>query len=264
MRWPSEIPEPEPCEPDLGTPEDWKRIEEELEFEGFDPRRREHLWRDIAEIFNACLADERMGVPDVRPANYRHALQTLRRHAVRLFVDLSPSGDLIGSGDGTIEGVLQHLPVCDPEDAPPDGLNELDQGAMVFLSLDILPSDKHRALLEGLAELIAAVDQRSKALLGVPPLHCLHATVGVLMRVFAALIVAVAAFVSMLAPPRPISGGRRACWSGRTPRSTRTHRSTSNIFNGTAAALARARFKEVDRRSPALPVMRHDMKALAR
>jgi hypothetical protein len=62
MRWPSEIPEPEPCEPDLGTPEDWKRIEEELGFEGFDPRRREHLWCDIAEIFNACLSDERMGI----------------------------------------------------------------------------------------------------------------------------------------------------------------------------------------------------------
>jgi hypothetical protein len=54
----------------------------------------------------------------------KESLQALRRHAVRLFVDLSPSGVLIGSGDGTIEGIFQHRPVCDPEEAPPDGLRE--------------------------------------------------------------------------------------------------------------------------------------------
>jgi hypothetical protein len=164
MRWPSEIPQLEPCEPDLGTPEDWERIERALGFEDFDPRRRERLWRDLAVIFNVSLSDERMGVPNVRAANYRRALQVLRRHAVRLFVDLSPSGDLGGSVEGTIDGVLHRRPVCDPEDAPTDGLNELDQGALVLLSLEILPHDKLQALLEGLAELIAAVDRGSEAL----------------------------------------------------------------------------------------------------
>ncbi|MCI0546564.1 MAG: GNAT family N-acetyltransferase [Candidatus Rokubacteria bacterium] len=40
--------------------------------------------------------------------------------------------------------------------------------------------------------------------------------------------------------------------------------STSNIFTGTAAAFKRAGFKTVARHTPSRPVMRHDLKAIAR
>jgi GNAT superfamily N-acetyltransferase len=38
--------------------------------------------------------------------------------------------------------------------------------------------------------------------------------------------------------------------------------STSNIFTGTASTFTRAGFKEVARRTPARPIMRHDLKAI--
>jgi GNAT superfamily N-acetyltransferase len=41
-------------------------------------------------------------------------------------------------------------------------------------------------------------------------------------------------------------------------------KSTSNIFTGTAAAFARAGFKVVARRAPTRPIMRHDLKRIAR
>ena len=37
---------------------------------------------------------------------------------------------------------------------------------------------------------------------------------------------------------------------------------TSNIFTGTASTFARAGFREVARRAPARPIMRHDLKAI--
>ncbi len=127
----------EPREPDLGTPEDWQRIEEALGFKDFDPLRRERLWGALTSIFKLYFAPD--DPPDVRPGNYRRALETLNRHAVRLFVDLSPSGELVGSGDGTFTGILQHRLVCEPDDVPPDGLKELDRWALAYLSLEILP-----------------------------------------------------------------------------------------------------------------------------
>jgi hypothetical protein len=39
---------------------------------------------------------------------------------------------------------------------------------------------------------------------------------------------------------------------------------TSNIFTGTVSAFARAGFREVARRAAARPIMRHDLKAVAR
>jgi hypothetical protein len=41
-------------------------------------------------------------------------------------------------------------------------------------------------------------------------------------------------------------------------------KSSSNIFVGAASTFARAGFKEVARRAPARPIMRHDLKAIAR
>jgi hypothetical protein len=148
--------EREPCKPDVGSPEDWDRIEKALGFDDFDPRRREDLWRRIDLIFHLYFQHE--DIPDVRPANTRRALAALRRHAIRLFVDLSPSGRL------GRDSFLREQPTVDPDDAPKDReLDELDEWALVFLSGLILPDAKRKELLERIAELISAVDQAAKS-----------------------------------------------------------------------------------------------------
>jgi hypothetical protein len=48
------------------------------------------------------------------------------------------------------------------------------------------------------------------------------------------------------------------------PIDTSAPKSPSNIFTGTAAAFARTGFKVVARRASARPIMRHDLKAIAR
>ena len=48
------------------------------------------------------------------------------------------------------------------------------------------------------------------------------------------------------------------------PIDTSAPKSTSNIFTGTASAFADAGFKEVARHAAARPIMRHDLKAIAR
>ncbi len=48
------------------------------------------------------------------------------------------------------------------------------------------------------------------------------------------------------------------------PVDTTAPKSTSNIFTGTVSAFAHAGFKEVARRAAARPIMRHDLKAIAR
>jgi len=154
------LPDPltrEPCEPDVGSPEDWDRIESALGFDDFDPQRRERLWRRIDLIFHLYFRNE--DIPDVRPANSRRALLALKRHAVRLFVDLSPSGRL------GRDSIFREQPILDPEAAPADPeLSELDLWALAFLSVGILPDTKRKALLEGLAELMSAVDEAAEGL----------------------------------------------------------------------------------------------------
>lgn len=48
------------------------------------------------------------------------------------------------------------------------------------------------------------------------------------------------------------------------PIDTSAPKATSNIFTGTEAAFARAGFKVIVRRTPARPIMRHDLKEIAR
>ncbi len=48
------------------------------------------------------------------------------------------------------------------------------------------------------------------------------------------------------------------------PVDTRQPKSMSNLFTGTAPTFARAGFKTVDSRTPARPIMRHDLKAVSR
>jgi hypothetical protein len=152
----------EPQEPDVGTAEDWRLIEEALGFKDFDPGRRERLWWDLAMIFRQYprAAD---APPEVRPANCHHALDALRRHAVRLFADLSPSGLLFPPPGGPVR-LSRGIEICDPETLPADGLSELDLWALAYLSREILPGDKRQALLAALAELIAEVDQMKEEL----------------------------------------------------------------------------------------------------
>jgi GNAT superfamily N-acetyltransferase len=48
------------------------------------------------------------------------------------------------------------------------------------------------------------------------------------------------------------------------PVDTARPESTSNVFTGTVSAFARAGFKVVARRTPSRPIMRHDLKGIAR
>ena len=155
-----QVPDPlarEPCEPDLGSPEDWDRIEKALGFDDFDPRRREDLCRRIDLISHLYFWHE--DIPDVRPANMRRALAALKRHAIRLFVDLSPSGRL------GRDSIFREQPIVDPDEAPKDcELDELDEWAMLSASMVILPDAKRKQLLEGIAELITAVDHAAQTI----------------------------------------------------------------------------------------------------
>jgi hypothetical protein len=156
MKFPAPLTR-EPCEPDIGSPEDWDRIEKALGFKDFDPRRREHLWRSLDLI--DLLYFRHDDIPDVRPANTLRALAALKRHAVRLFVDLAPSGRL------GRDSFLREQPILDAEAAPADPeLNELDLWALAFLSVEIVSPGTRKALLEGLAELMSAVDQAAEGL----------------------------------------------------------------------------------------------------
>jgi hypothetical protein len=154
----------EPEEPDVGTAEDWRLIEEALGFKDPDPGRRERLWRDLSMIFRQYppVAD---APPAVRSSNYHHALDALRRHAVRLFADLSPSGRLLPPPDGPRIRQSRGIEVCDPETLPAEeGLSDLDLWTLAYLSREILPYDKQQALLAGLAELIGEVDKWKEGL----------------------------------------------------------------------------------------------------
>jgi len=155
----SDIANREPRAPDIGTPEDWARIESALGFKDFELRRREKLW----------LYFPPFDPPDVRLANVRRALDALKRDAVRLFLDIEPTGLRQGPGDiggkTTYEAMFLDVSrVCKPEEAPDDGLDELDRWALAYLSREILPWADRDALLKGLDKLIAAVDNSAEAL----------------------------------------------------------------------------------------------------
>jgi hypothetical protein len=152
----------EPEEPYVGTAEDWRLIEEALGLKDFDPGRRERLWWDLSMIFRQYPRAED-APPEVRPSNYRHALDALRRHTVRLFADLSPSGYLFPPPGGPVR-LSRGREIYDPETLPAEGLSDLDLWALAYLSRQILSYNKQQALLAGLAELIAEVDKLKEGL----------------------------------------------------------------------------------------------------
>jgi hypothetical protein len=149
----------EPEHPEVGTAEDWRLIEEALGFKDLDLRRRERLWWDLDRIFRRA----EYVPPEVRPANFHHALDAFRRHTVRLFADLSPSGQLFPPPGGPVR-LSRGRQICNPDALPAEGLSDLDLWALAYLSREILPGDKQKALLAGLAELIAEIDKMKEGL----------------------------------------------------------------------------------------------------
>lgn len=74
----------------------------------------------------------------------------------------APSGQLFPPPDGPRIRLSRGIEICDPETLPAEGLNKLDLWALAYLSREILPYDKRKVLLAGLAELIAEVDQMKR------------------------------------------------------------------------------------------------------
>lgn len=175
-----------PCEPPehpkIGAPEDWERIEEAVGYKGADPERRERLYRDLLLISNLYFGVDGQ-LPQVRARNVDSALAVLRGHAAAL------QAYLWWGRTGKVESFKDLLePPDDPPEPPDDGLGELDRWAMFYIGSEILPAERQQALLDGLGELIAAVDSAKKALPedrgGRPRNHQLHGMIHNLARYY--------------------------------------------------------------------------------
>ena len=151
-----------PKQPEIGAPEDWERIEEALGYKGVDPERRAKLYRHMWAISDSYFGPFARA-PHVRARNVDRALAVLRGHAVALQAYLwwgAPRK--IESFEQGLEELL--MPPAEPPQPPDDGLSELDSWAMSYIGFEILPTEKQRALLDGLGELIAAADALKEAL----------------------------------------------------------------------------------------------------
>lgn len=148
-----------PKEPEIGAPEDWERIEEALGYKGADPERRERLCRDLLLISELYYGPGGR-MPEVRARHVDRALTVLRGHAAALQAHLwwGRTGAKIESFEELLE------PLDDPPEPPDDGLDELDSWAMFYIGSELLPAEKQQTLLDGLGELIAAVDAAKKTL----------------------------------------------------------------------------------------------------
>jgi hypothetical protein len=145
-----------PKQPEIGAPENWERIEEALGYKGVDPERRERLYRHVQTISYMYFGPFARA-PSVRTRNVDRALAVLRGHATAL------RAHLWWGRTEKLEEDLLKLP-DDPPQPPDDGLSELDNWAMFYVGSEILPAEKLQALLDGLAELIAAADGLTEAL----------------------------------------------------------------------------------------------------
>jgi hypothetical protein len=147
-----------PKEPEIGAPEDWERIEEALGYKSTDPERREQLCRKLLLISDLYFGPGGR-MPQVRAHNVDSALAVLRGHAAAL------QAYLWWGRTGKVESFEDLLkPLDDRPETPDDGLGELDRWAMFYIGSEILPRESQQALLDGLAELMAAVDAAKKAL----------------------------------------------------------------------------------------------------
>lgn len=154
---PDYVREP-PKQPEIGALEDWEQIEEALGYKGADPERREQLCRHLRSISSIYFGPFARS-PHVRAGNVDRALAVLRGHAAAL------QAYLWSGAPRNIESFDELLkPPEEPPPSPDDRLNELDSWAMSYIGFEILPPEKQRALLDGLAELIAAADALKEAL----------------------------------------------------------------------------------------------------
>jgi hypothetical protein len=148
-----------PEQPESGAPEDWERIEEALGYKDADPELRERFYRDLLLISHLCFGPGAR-MPEVRAGHVSSALAVLRGHAAALQAYLWHGGR--PRKVERFEDLLE--PPADPPEPPDDGLGELDRWAMFYIGSELLPAEKQQTLLDGLAELIAAVDAAKKAL----------------------------------------------------------------------------------------------------
>lgn len=142
------------------APEDWERIEEALGYEGADPERTKRLCQELLRISELYFGPGGR-LPQVRAPNVDRALTVLRRHAAAL------QAHLWWGRTGKVES-FEDIDLLKPPDEPPqppnDGLDELGSWAMFYIGSEILPPEKQQSLLDGLAELLAAIDAAKKAL----------------------------------------------------------------------------------------------------
>lgn len=160
-----DIPREPPEHLEIGSPEDWERIEEALGYKEADPERRERLCRDLLLISPSLL---RVGgrLPEVRARNVDSALAVLRGHAAAL------QAYLWWGRTGKVESFEDLLkPPDNPADPPDDGLSELDGWAMFYNRIRLLAS--MRVKIEDKVEVVNLPSYESEIAVAVAPAHAL-------------------------------------------------------------------------------------------
>jgi hypothetical protein len=160
---------------DLGTPEDWACIARSLGLGDLRPEERDALWRRLGSIFRVWFKPD--AFPDLRPANYVHALDRLKQDAERLRADMWPpeneydaeiakiyavarsSGELDEERLDVLEERLDALRKAKIENWPPTPFPDFnDNEAMYIVIEDLLGEAKHRELQALLNQLVADAD----------------------------------------------------------------------------------------------------------
>lgn len=151
--------EPGAAEPEIGTPDDWDRLERELGFTDHDPVHRNQLSRELRLIWQLYLGSNDPS-PDIRVSAVRMALRNVKQDTARLFLDLEPSGELTRPAGGRYEDILHPRTVFRIEDPPT--ISPDDRAALLYVSHYIAP--KRRELLTLLAELMTKIDRVTASL----------------------------------------------------------------------------------------------------
>jgi hypothetical protein len=167
----------QPRKPDVGTPEDWARIEAELGFKDVDLLRRERLWRELRSPFKVYR--NLGGLPDWRIANFTRALDQLEEDATRLYNDISlcqpaSNEDLAelleiyetSSSDEELDNRLnaRSLARAAQQVARQPFTDFNDNDALGYIADKLLPDDKGDSLRAVLTGLISDIDAARRQL----------------------------------------------------------------------------------------------------